>query len=330
MTTPTPERDSGWITGGHVDAEDARLATGVLAAPGDGPIQARSGVKPAAGNPGQVFPTATVSGKVTVNPFQAVIQGTRATAAGAYLVTMDQTKTIDVLGTAPATANPRFDLIVARQRDAQYGDASTGMSVELVPGKPDPNPVVPEVTGDHIRLARISVPANATTITAANIFDERPYTAAAGGVVRVWNERPANPHIGLYVHHVQTHRLEVYTGGDTWRTVYEDTGWTTLSLLPNWTVYLGETPAVRRIGSTVHLRGALITSVAISANSTSVINVPAGFRPAVRHHYYAPLGNSRQGVELLLAPDGNLLVFPHSTALPANQLIYINTTWLVG
>ncbi|MGW0422613.1 hypothetical protein [Streptomyces sp. NPDC003015] len=48
------ERDSGWLSGGVVDAEDARLATGVLAAaaadPGN-PIAARPGIKPGPATP---------------------------------------------------------------------------------------------------------------------------------------------------------------------------------------------------------------------------------------------------------------------------------------
>ena len=144
MSTPPPERDSAWISGGVIDAEDARLATGVFAAPGAGPVQARTGVKPATGDPGRVQATTTVSGKVTVSPFQGVIQGTRATATGAYLVTLDQQKTIDVLGTYPAsTLNPRHDLIVARQRDTQYGDATTAMTVELVKGTEAAAPSTP-------------------------------------------------------------------------------------------------------------------------------------------------------------------------------------------
>jgi hypothetical protein len=333
MSTPTPERDSGWISGGLVDAEDARLATGVLVAPGASPVQARTGIRPATGEPGRVQATATVSGKVTVSPFQGVIQGTRATATGAYLVTLDQQKTIDVLGTYPAsTLNPRQDLIVARQRDTQYGDATTAMTVELVKGTEAAAPVDPTVTGDYMTLARIKVPKSATSIANANIEDLRPWTTAAGGILRVWGEggRPTYPYTGMYIHRWDTNHLEWYDSTAGWRAVNDDTGWTNLTLLPNWTVYNGETPAVRRIGATVHLRGALITAVAVSANATSVITVPAGFRPAARHHWYAVLGSSRTGVELMQNSDGNLLVYPQTTALPANQLLYLDTTWLVG
>ncbi|WP_328783801.1 hypothetical protein OIE52_12545 [Streptomyces canus] len=333
MSTPTPERDSGWISGGVVDAEDARLATGVFAAPGASPVQARSGIRPATGDPGRVQATATVSGKVTVAPFQGVIQGTRATATGAYLVTLDQQKTLDVLGTNPAdTANPRNDLVVARQRDTQYGDAVTAMTVELVKGTAAATPTDPASAGDFIPLARIRVPKNATSIAAADIDDLRPWTSAAGGILRVWGEsgRPTYPYTGMYVHRWDTNHLEWYDSSAGWRAVNDDTGWVTLPLLPNWNVYNNETPAVRRVGPTVHLRGALQTSIALSTNGTPIVTVPAGFRPAVGHHWYTALGGVTRGLELVLRTDGTVVLFPQGTPLPANQLIYLNTTWLVG
>ncbi|MGX1473454.1 UNVERIFIED_CONTAM: hypothetical protein RKD50_002262 [Streptomyces canus] len=333
MSTPTPERDSGWISGGVVDAEDARLATGVFAAPGAGPVQARSGIRPATGDPGRVQATATVSGKVTVAPFQGVIQGTRATATGAYLVTLGQQKTLDVLGTNPAdTANPRNDLVVARQRDTQYGDTATAMTVELVKGTAAATPTDPAVNGDFIPLARIRVPKNATSIAAADIDDLRPWTSAAGGILRVWGEsgRPTYPYTGMYIHRWDTNHLEWYDSSAGWRAVNDDTGWNNLTLLPNWVVYNAETPAVRRVGATVHLRGAVQSTVALTANGTSLIAVPAGFRPAVRHHWYTVIGGTTRGLELMLRPDGGIALYPQDSPLPANQLIYLNTTWLVG
>ncbi|MDH6448848.1 MULTISPECIES: hypothetical protein [unclassified Streptomyces] len=333
MSTPTPERDSGWISGGVVDAEDARLATGVFAAPGPSPVQARSGIRPATGDPGRVQATATVSGKVTVAPFQGVIQGTRASATGAYLVTLGQQKTLDVLGTNPAdSSNPRNDLVIARQRDAQYGDATTGMTVELVKGTAAATPVDPAVTGDFIPLARIRVAKNASSVTAPDIDDLRLWTAAAGGILRVGGEsgRPAYPYAGMYIHRSDSNHLEWYDGSGNWRAVNNDTGWATLSFPASWTVYNNEPPAVRRVGAVAYLRGAIITSVAQSANPTTLMTLPAAFRPTARHHWYLVLGSTRTGVEGIVDPDGSVNLYPQTTALPAGQLVYINTTWLVG
>ncbi|MGW1212385.1 hypothetical protein ACWD5F_22500 [Streptomyces sp. NPDC002499] len=333
MSTPTPERDSGWISGGVVDAEDARLATSVLAAPGASPVQARSGIRPATADPGRVQPTATVSGKVTVSPFQGVIQGTRATATGAYLVTLDQQKTLDALGTNPAdSANPRNDLIIARQRDAQYGDTTTAMTVELVKGTAAATPTDPAVTGDFIPLARLRVAKNATSIGAGDIDDLRVWTTGAGGILRVWGEagRPTYPYSGMYIHRWDTNHLEWFDSSAGWRAVNDDTGWVPMGLLPNWTVYNGETPGARRIGSIVHMRGAIRTSVAVAGNGITVINVPPSCRPLMGHHWYTVLGGVTRGLELIVRTDGSVAVFPQDTPLPVNQLVYLNTSWLVG
>ncbi|MDQ1038754.1 hypothetical protein QFZ75_005170 [Streptomyces sp. V3I8] len=333
MSTPTPERDSGWVSGGFVDAEDARLATGALAAPGAGPVQARSGLRPATGDPGRVQATATVSGKVTVTPFQGVIQGTRASAAGAYLVTLGQQKTLDVLGTNPAdTANPRNDLVVARQRDAQYGDATTAMTVELVKGTAAATPTDPAVSGDLVPLARIRVARNASSVAAADIDDLRPWVAAAGGILRVSGEsgRPTYPYSGMYIHRWDTNHLEWYDSSVGWQAVNDDTGWAPVTLLANWAVYNNETPGVRRIGSVVHLRGAIRTSVAVPTNGAVVVNVPAGFRPVMGHHWYTALGGVTRGLECMLRTNGAVAVFPQDIPLPVNQIVYLDTNWLVG
>jgi hypothetical protein len=209
-----PERDSAWVSGGVVDAEDARLATGSLVAAGNTPVQSRTGLRPAA-NAGRVGPTSPPSGQVQVNPFQAVIQGTRSPSAGSYLVTLDQAKTIDVLGAVPAHATyARHDLIVVRQTDTQYGDSVSGMTVSLVAGTPAQTPVEPTVTGDVIVLARITVPANASTISLTQLQDRRVFTSSIGGVVPVHGEanRPAVPYAGQLVYRQDQRVLEAYEG----------------------------------------------------------------------------------------------------------------------
>jgi hypothetical protein len=212
------ERDSGWVSGGVVDAEDARLATSVFAAYGGGaPIQSRTGIKPSGASPGLVRPMPTPSGSVTVEPFQAVIQGTRTAAAGAYLVTLDAVKTINVLAVPPHASFARRDLIVAAQNDAQYGDQRTGLEIRQVPGEPSASPVDPTVTGDYLPLARIIVSANATSITAGNITDLRVFTAAAGGLIPVPNRagRPPAPYPGQAVY-VRDSNITEVSDGTNW------------------------------------------------------------------------------------------------------------------
>lgn len=230
-------RDSGWVGGGVLDAQEARLATGALAMAGAGPIQARSGVKPAAGSPGLVAQTGTASAGVLINALQGTIQGTRSTSAGSYLVTSDAQFTLDILAGAPADpTNPRNDLIIARQRDTQWADAATAFDIIRVGGTPAGSPVDPTVTGDYIPLARVRVNAAVTTITAAVITDLRPWSVAAGGVLPVTSQAERDalaPYAGLAVWRIDTNpqRLEVW---DSFKA-----GWTIVGppALPMLSVY---------------------------------------------------------------------------------------------
>jgi hypothetical protein len=233
------ERDSGWLSGSVVDAEDARLATGVLAAASAdpaNPIASRTGIKPGPGSPGNVEATSTPSRNVTVRPFQGVIQGTRTTAAGAYLITLAQQKTLDVLTAAPAdSSNPRIALVVAQQTDRQYGDESDGMLVRVVAGAPAVTPAAPAVSGDHIPLAAITVRANAGSVTQADIKDLRVSTVAAGGVLPLQTQEalPADGYSGQRLYDLET-GLDLVRVGTAWRPAATgavqffgpaDTGW---------------------------------------------------------------------------------------------------------
>ncbi|MEV7073442.1 hypothetical protein [Streptomyces sp. NPDC093990] len=216
------ERDSGWLSGGVVDAEDARLATGVLASaaadPGN-PIAARTGIKPGPGNPGYVEAEATPSRFVQIRPFQGVVQGTRAPYAGAYLITLGQLKRLDVLTEAPAHSSySRIVLVVARQTDRQYGDASDGMVVQVEAGAPAPTPVAPRLTGDCLPLAQITVRANAGSVTQADIKDLRMFTVAAGGVLPLqsYESLPADGHPGQRLYDLEN-GLDLVRTGTAWR-----------------------------------------------------------------------------------------------------------------
>ncbi|MFJ4938226.1 hypothetical protein ACIP8U_30785 [Streptomyces pseudovenezuelae] len=233
------ERDSGWLSGGVVDAEDARLATGVLASaaadPGN-PIAARTGIKPGPGNPGGVEAEATPSRYVQIRPFQGVVQGTRAPYAGAYLITLGQLKRLDVLTEAPAHSSyARIVLVVARQTDRQYGDASDGMVVQVEAGAPAATPVPPRLTGDYLPLAQITVRANAGSVTQADIKDLRVFAVAAGGVLPLqsYESLPADGYAGQRLYDLET-GLDLVSSGTTWRPAATgaveffgpaDTGW---------------------------------------------------------------------------------------------------------
>lgn len=207
---------------GQQTVEDGRITVAALATP-SGQITSRTGLFPAAATPGAVTATSpTANGFVHVAPFRAVLQSSRG--GGAYILCLDAIKDINILGTAPADAsNPRHDLIVAQQSDAYFADANSDMVVRHIVGTPAATPTDPTVTGspDYITLGRIVVPANATTITNADIqsFDVAR-TVAAGGILPVTDATAragvASPYAGQAVYRLDTKRVEVHDGTD-WR-----------------------------------------------------------------------------------------------------------------
>ncbi|MEU5847431.1 hypothetical protein [Saccharopolyspora shandongensis] len=210
---------------GIVQADDARLALGALITPGTTPVAARTGLRPAPGNPGLVSTSSpTPDGRVTVAAFQHIM---RSRGTGPYIQTLDAPKMLDILATAPADpANPRHDLVIAQQSDTAYRDPTTAFVVRHVVGIPAVRPNDPPVDGspDYVVLARIRIAPRANAITAEMIDDLRPdWTVALGGVLpirdlteRIELTQCAFP--GLTIYRRDRKWLEAWDG-ESWRVV---------------------------------------------------------------------------------------------------------------
>lgn len=221
------EKDS-WAVGSdadrRVDVEDARAATSALLAP-SASIAGRAGFLAGPATQGQVTATGTPDTNVTVAAFQYALPNSRGTFP--YIATLDSPKVLDVLVANPSDpTNPRRDLIIAQQSDAYYGDASSPFEVRRVTGTPAASPSDPVVTGspDYITLARITVTANATTITSGMITDLRPapITVARGGTIPCTSStRPPSPYGGMVIYETDTGRLLVRNAVTaSWEEVY--------------------------------------------------------------------------------------------------------------
>ena len=96
--------------------------------------------------------------------------------------------------------NPRTDLVVARVADSQYvagaDDAADILVIEGTAGAGAPVPTIPSTEGTYQVLAQVAVAASASSIVSADITlntpTERPYTAAAGGILQVQNATQRN------------------------------------------------------------------------------------------------------------------------------------------
>jgi hypothetical protein len=109
-----------------------------------------------------------------------VVPNTASAIAGGYRSTMANGGVLTVATADPS--NPRTDIVVAAVNDE--GTSASSGSVQIITGTPAASPSVPTAPANSITLAQIAVAAAATSITSANITDLRPYTVAAGGVVK--------------------------------------------------------------------------------------------------------------------------------------------------
>jgi hypothetical protein len=177
-------------TTGLITVEDARLSMSALWTPA-GQITSRSGLVPAASEPGRVTATSpTPNGFVHVAPFRAVLQSNRG--GGTYVMCSDAVEDINILSTPADPSNPRIDLIVFQQNDTYFGvDANSDMLVRHIVGTAAAVPVDPAVSGstDYIIRARVTVPAGATDIEQGDIANVAlPWTVATGGILPIRNQ----------------------------------------------------------------------------------------------------------------------------------------------
>lgn len=121
---------------------------------------------------------------VDVAAGQAVVAGDDSGAQGKYGVWNDATKNLTISASDPT--NDRYDLVVARVKDAFYSGASNAFSLEVITGTPAGSPAEPSLPNNCLKLAVVAVAASATSITNANITDARviarPWYTAWGTV----------------------------------------------------------------------------------------------------------------------------------------------------
>lgn len=219
-------RDS-WVTGtSSFDVEETRVANGANLAPGTNAVKALTGLRPGPNNPGAVTASGTPDAFSHVAPFQAFIQSTRSANGGVYTFTNDSIADVNHLGgtygTPANSTNPRNDLVIAYQPDTYYGDGNSTAIIRPVIGTPSGSPADPSLAAfpDAVVLARVRIPANATTVTNANITDLRPpHTVALGGVLPTNTATTRNALTGLY------DGLVAYRRDRNWIETFDGTAW---------------------------------------------------------------------------------------------------------
>lgn len=105
--------------------------------------------------------------RVTVSAGRAWILGTSVVYQGAYNFVNDAPIEINIA--ASSTLYARRDVVIARIQDSSVSGAVDSATIEVVTGTPASSPVTPATPANSLVLAVITVPANATSITTANI-----------------------------------------------------------------------------------------------------------------------------------------------------------------
>jgi len=296
-----PERHPGWVTG--IDASEARLATGLLTSSSAGagdqldPLRARSGLRDGPGNPGKVT---MGTGKVTVNPFQAVIVDPSRPAVGPYLATLDAAKDLPLQAADPS--NSRIDLVAATVDPA----VDPGCTVQVVTGTPAPTPQPPAVSvPTYLLLAQVTVPAAGTG--SPTVADRRQFTAALGGILPVLGaaDLPTVAPNSAFAYRLDTGTLLVHKSSG-WVTYSPPAGsvdtWHDAALVNGWQNYGSPfTPAAYTLTGDgwVRFRG-LIKG---GDPTKTLFTLPVGYRPVYRHIFNARV-NGTAAARIDVRTDG--------------------------
>lgn len=198
-----------------------RLAMAGLLTPAAviGPLAGRGGVRPYAANTSlKVQQRATPDRWVTILPGTCWISATSA-LGGVYQCHNDAS--YDVQLATPHATLARKDLLVARVYDAIDDTGTQNLfAIESVTGTPAASPAVPAVPGQALALAEVTVAANATAITDANIVDRRARTVALGGVLPVAGatEMPTTPYPGMKIYRSDLNQEQIWDG-TAWRVI---------------------------------------------------------------------------------------------------------------
>jgi len=150
-----------WLQNGSHPAENDRLTTQA--------IWKTTGIINAADL--AVTANSPVGMSVVVASGWAAIVGTYQANMGTYMVYNDAATTLTV--TAANPSNPRIDIVVATVNDAYYTGSLNSVVFQVVAGTPAGSPVAPSTPTNSILLATLAVGAGVTTITSANITDNR-------------------------------------------------------------------------------------------------------------------------------------------------------------
>lgn len=219
---------------------------------------------------------------VLVATGQVVVPGSEATYQGAYLC--ENRGSMSVTIAAADATNPRYDLIVARVRDAAYSGGTNTFAIESVTGTPAASPAEPAIPANSWVLARVSVVALDTTITTGDIVDRRTTgtgqfgrAAAVGATITCTSTtRPTVPFQGMRIFETDTDQELVYTGS-VWAVIARLGAWTTFAPVlgqPGSVAYTNTYCRYQKIGRMVTMTAFLTVTGTGTAATKVTVSLP--------------------------------------------------------
>ena len=166
---------------------------------GTSALQVMSGVMPSSG---QLAVTPGSGLAVTVATGACVVANSSGSTYGGYLMTNMSSGSLTV-ATADTT-NPRIDIVCVTVSD--LGTSASDAFIQIITGTPAASPTAPAAPANSLVLVNITVPANATSLTAANITTRASLTVAAEGVLPVAAGSAPTGYTGAYIHDTCTGR----------------------------------------------------------------------------------------------------------------------------
>lgn len=259
---------------GHT-AQNDRLSLGAGFTPGAAALSGRTGSIPGpTGGVGAVTVLSNTS--LRVDPFRAVIQGTRSGLQGQYLFINDAP--VDLAIDAQAAGVSRKDLLVALVRDSAFApDTLNNAVLVVVKGTAAAsNPAEPSLggvnLGNHYVIGVINVPPTGQSVT----FTYRSaFVVAVGGIApAVAGETTAGVYAGQYRDH-PTDGLQRWTG-TAWERVRPGEWVERKNTTYAWTVPLTGTPANLPAISSPSSRFSRGVRVSVWSSPMSIFTVPSG------------------------------------------------------
>jgi hypothetical protein len=311
-------------TPGATSAADARLADAGLIATHAAGMAVRTGVLIGPGATTLVTGTPATA-PMTVNVAAHHWVTTRGAADGVYRGAAEAVKTVNIAA-APAS-NSRIDVIYVKQNDSGSTvspDGSTGDVYAVAQGTAAATPTRPALPVGAEELGTVTIAAGATSTNGAGvtITNTARLTAGRGAPIPVRNqaERDAlTAYPSLKVFRLDLGIEQTYSSAaDGWL----PTEWVTLPVFSGFHTVGGfQIPRLRKDATKrVYLDGFISNDNPFSPPSSTVVTLPAGFRPTTTKDFALPCSGQPGGVvHIDFQASGNSVMI-RGAAVPINSL----------